>query len=121
VDNGRLDMTLLQVPQELADLLVSEGLAEAPSGRRSTTWEILATFAGGAATTIGLLQGPQTVGDLARMCLSLARRHSARPVPQPEPGYLVAIGERGQIRMPIAPDTTVEQVEHLLRNTIFKD
>ena len=39
VDHGRTETTVLQVPRELADLLVAEGRAEVPSGRRSTTWQ----------------------------------------------------------------------------------
>lgn len=121
MDIGQVGATTLRVPQELADALVSEGFAEVPPGRRSTTWEILATFATGSATTISLLQGPQTLSFLARACLSLAKRPAAAPLPQARLGYLEATGKKGQIRMPIGPDTTPEQIEHLLRSTIFKD
>ncbi|MET7375580.1 hypothetical protein [Micromonospora arida] len=121
MDTGQVETITLRVPQELADVLVSEGSAEVPPGRRSTTWEIVATFATTSATTISLLQGPQTLGYLARACLSLARRRTATPAPRAELGYLEAVGKGGHIRMPIFPHTTPEQVEHLLRSTIFKD
>jgi hypothetical protein len=121
VDIGQVDRIILKVPRELADTLVSAGLAEEPPGRRSTNWEIIATFATGSATTISLLQGPQTLGYLVRTCLALTQRRAAAPAAQPDLGYLEAIGPKGQIRIPVTPGMTSAQIERLLRNTIFKD
>ncbi|MFI7680613.1 hypothetical protein [Actinophytocola sp. NPDC049390] len=104
------------VPEELATLLVADGHAQPATGRRSGAWEVIASFATGGATTVSLLQIPQTVAYFADKCRTLAvrkRENSSAPY------YMEAKGPYGQLRIPITPDTSTAQIERLLRRTIF--
>ncbi|MDQ3406287.1 MAG: hypothetical protein M3548_23315 [Actinomycetota bacterium] len=108
---------LVKVPDELANELVAEGLATTPVGRRSGTWQLIATWAAGTGTTISLLQGPQTIGYLARKLRSLFQRDHDKGTP--EQAYVEAKGPGGQMRFLVTASTTKEEIEHLLRSTLF--
>lgn len=106
----------LELPVELAALLVENNHAEPATGRRSGTWQVIATFATGAATTVSLLQTPQTVAYFADKCRGLATRKGRSAA---ERDYLEAKGPYGQLRIPVTSETSVADIERLLRKTIF--
>jgi hypothetical protein len=109
---------LIEVPGELADGLVENGLAEKIAGRRSSTWQVLASVATGTGTMISLMQGPQTVAYLATKIKNLFDRNSASSKIS-EPRYLEATGPQGQVRIPVSPDTSVDEIATLLKATVF--
>ncbi len=111
----------IEVPDELAKLLIADGLASVVDFRRSPTWKLLADFAGGAATTVSLLQAPETVSYLAESCRTMADRWHKRKGKEAHLLHLEAIGPRGQIRISLDATTSVGEIEHLLRQTIFED
>ena len=59
-------MIQLQVPAELADLMVSDGMAIKPT-TRGPAWELVVTGLSSASVIISLLQGPDTFSRLAQM------------------------------------------------------
>ncbi len=109
----------LAMPAELAEYLVEKNLAEPVSGRRNVDWELLAGFATGAATTVSLLQTPKTLAELAEMCRTLFGRRTTDRRSKKEIVYLEASGPGGQVRIPVTADTTTEEIERLLRKTVF--
>ncbi|GAB3929197.1 hypothetical protein GCM10029976_028390 [Kribbella albertanoniae] len=109
----------LAMPAELAEFLVENDLAEVISGRRNVNWELLAGFATGAATTVSLLQTPKTLAELAQMCRVLFGRRKTDRRSKKEIVYLEASGPGGQVRIPITAETSTEEIERLLRRTVF--
>ncbi len=97
----------IEVPDELAKLLIADGLASVVDFRRSPTWKLLADFAG--------------VSYLAESCRTMADRWHKRKGKEAHLLHLEAIGPRGQIRISLDATTSVGEIEHLLRQTIFED
>jgi hypothetical protein len=110
---------LAKIPDELVNELVAAGLATTPTGRRSGTWQVLATWASGAGTAISLLQGPQTISYLARQLRSRFQQPNNQE--SAEQAYVEAKGPGGQIRFPVNANTTTEEIERLLTATLFPD
>lgn len=111
----------VQVPAQLGAVLLADGIATIGPDRRSSTWQLLASWAGGGATVVSLLQTPQVVSDLAERCCAFATkfRHSSS-VPSGRM-HLEAVGPKGQLRISLDADTSILEIEQLLRRTIFCD
>ncbi|AHH97881.1 hypothetical protein [Kutzneria albida] len=105
---------LVRVPDDLVPELVAAGLAEQATTRRSGNWEVVASWLTGAGTVISLLQGPETIGWLAK---ALFKRKKDNPRASTQ--YLTAKGEAGELRIPITESTSVEDIERLLTATLF--
>jgi hypothetical protein len=107
----------VHLPSDVAEDLIAAGLAQRTLGRRSG---LMLETAGVAATVISLLQGPDTVVQLARMLRDWSAVHlsSAR---HGHPVVISARGPKGRVDLQLTDRTDLAEVESLLRRTVFAD
>jgi hypothetical protein len=105
-------MIRIEVPQELADALVAERVAIRP-GTKGPTAELLIDTATTVATTISLLQGPETFAKLAAMIKS---RFGG-----PKAVTLTVKGKRGDIRIILSEDTDLEGLAKMIKDGLVGD
>lgn len=105
-------MIRLEVSRELADDLVAEGLAIRP-GTRSSTAQLVIAGATAAATTISLLQAPDTFTKLAAMIKKKFVK---------EKGVTMKVkGSRGNIDVVVTPETDVETLAKMIKEGLVGD
>jgi hypothetical protein len=100
-------MLRVELPQELADRLVSDGLAVRP-GQRGGVATILIDTAVSSATAISLLQAPDTFTRLAQLTKKMFARKSA--------GVRMTVeGAKGRVDIELTEDTDVETLARLIK------
>jgi hypothetical protein len=100
-------MLRVELPEELADELVSEGLAVRP-GSRGGLGTILIDTAVSAATTISLLQAPDTFTRLAQLIKKMFAR-------KPDGVRMTVKGSKGSVDIELTEDTDVEALARLIQ------
>lgn len=105
-------MIRIEVSPELADDMVAEGLAIRP-GTRSSTAQLLIDGATAAATTISLLQAPDTFAKLAAMI-------KGRFAKQKDVTLKIK-GKRGTVEVVVTADTDLENLAKLIKDGLVGD
>jgi len=104
-------MLRIEVPEELADELVSEGMAVRP-GTRGTLSAILIDTALSAATAVSLLQAPDTFTRLAQMI-------KTRFAKQPPNVRMIVKGPGGTMEFEVTKDTDIETLAKLIKDGLL--
>jgi len=104
-------MLRIEMPAELADDLVADGMAVRP-GTRGTLSSILIDTALSGATAVSLLQAPDTFTRLARKIKDKFVRRS-RGV------RMTVIGSGGKIDVEITKDTDVSSLAKLIQDGLL--
>ncbi|MEV0650957.1 hypothetical protein AB0I28_37470 [Phytomonospora sp. NPDC050363] len=107
----------VEVSRELAELLIRDGVATEPEGRRSSGWALVIDVLTPVTMVISLLQAPQTLADVATRVSLLLNRPARSSGGQ---GVQIdAIGPGGQLRGTFPSGATVAEITELLAKTVF--
>ena|SRR5215831_221774 len=108
----------LIMPTDMADILVTEGLAQPTLGRRSTTLQILAEAASIASVTISLLQGPGTVVQVAHGIKRWTREHR-KSTPRSDK-LTIETSKRGEAHI-VDSDTDIVIIIEILQQAMISE